>query len=155
MDKLEQTQANNISKPEIQDDVDTFQSILYDKILKLFESLSIDKMTVQQFKMNMITVTIGNNNQPNAFVECILCIVEKIKNKKERLAVRCKSRGKNHYWILSNFKKHIQRHEIQIKNNAVSKTDRKRKLKSIQLLESDKENQFNQESIRGEVILSF
>lgn len=143
MVKLKQDQTNNISKSKIQD-VDTFQLTLYDKILSLFKSLGIDETTVQQFNMNMISVNIGNNDQPNAFVECILCIVEKRKCKKEKLSVRCKSSGNNHYWVLSNLKKHIQRHATQLKKYANTKTDRKRKEKSIQLLENDEESTFDE-----------
>lgn len=154
--QLMSNQETDRSNSEMQNCVNTFQSILHDQIFNLFESLSIDKKTVQQFNKNMISVNIGDNGKPFASVECILCIVENLKCKKNAISVRCKLRGRKHYWIISNFKKHIQKH-IQLNEYADSEADRRTDLRSVQSIEiltaaeSNYEIQLVSESIHDDV----
>lgn len=109
---------NNFS--EVQN-IETLRTALYNNILHILQSKSIDKELLKCFKFDMVTVKI-EKSKPLGLVECVLCTMKKLKTNKRMHKVRPKSTGDKHFWIASNFKKHITKDIVKMQEMKPNKT---------------------------------
>lgn len=84
-----------------------FQSLLYDNIFNLLVSMNVEKKMLELFHNDMVSVKIDEENNPIGCVKCVFCISDNVKRKQIEFSIRAKSEGGKHYWINSNFKKHL------------------------------------------------
>lgn len=100
----------NVSK--IQNDVNKLRSALYNNIIHVLQTLRVDKEVLQYFNLDMITVRI-EGDKPVGSVQCAFCIMKNLKTKNKMHTVRVKAQ--THFWITSNFKKHIEKDIINVR----------------------------------------
>lgn len=105
---------------------------LFIKVKMCFESYnSVDPSQVKQFNQNMIELSIINEGIIRAFVHCIFCRETK---KQKKIIVFHQSSQNSNYWIISNFKKHLDKDHLKKQNNDTSTNIQK---KSGEIVVSD------------------
>lgn len=110
--------------------LESLRSALYNNIHHTYQSFNIEKETLQRLRMEMIAVKF-EANKPIGFVECLFCV------KKKLHTIRAKPKGNKHFWIISNFKKHLLNvHKLKLKETAISKNEFNKSADSIQNIES-------------------
>lgn len=104
--------VSNVSKQNTS--IDTKKQ-LFTNVRAVLKKKGVNNNEIKQFTQQMVVVTEHQNGNPTASIECVLC--EQIDGVREPQNVQSKVEGDppKIYWILSNFSKHIERHNKKLK----------------------------------------